>query len=199
MLKETAAIFHIKIDGKTIDNHSQVNRINVVLHSDQESVASVLFLAYPGHQGTVDFPVDVTEDSILEIALGYKNSNDSKTVFKGEVSALEMRIEEQTGAVFILNAISDLEFQNDEESVLPLSYGENMLEFDGIVHLDEGKVGESFPREVELRIHGTTQVTPESRITISECNPWFDGDYEVLTVNHQVSDGNWLTQLVVTV
>lgn len=199
MNQDPTANFLISIDGNPITNHSQIARINVVLHSDQDSLASIVFMAYPGHKGSVDFPVDVSENSVLEIALGYENAGDQSTVFSGDISALEMRIEEQTGAVFILNAISHQEFSSSPEPVLSLSYGDNLLEFDGILHLDEGKVRDKYPAEVELRILGTSNATPDSRIRIKQCNDWFDGEYDVLTVNHQVADGEWLTQLVVSV
>ena len=146
--------------------------------------------------GTLLLPFDIQEGAELEILLGYDGKN--AVVFKGTAAAVELQANIEIGSAFIISAIADEEFMETETSVFTVTRGEDMLGLDAVAHVEEGKHEGRYPSEVEVKTLGTSKVQPMNTITLAGCTDWFDGDYEVLTVRHNVEDGSWDTQFVVS-
>lgn len=195
MTTNSLVSFEIKVDSKTMPSSALIQRLNIVLHSDQESMASFNVVENKAN-GTLLLPFDIQEGTELEISLGYDGKNDF--VFKGTAAAVELQVNIEIGSTFIISAVADEEFTETEASVFTVTRGENMLGLDAVAHVEEGKHKGRYPSEVEVKTLGTSKVSPMNTITLAGCTDWFDGDYEVLTVRHNVEDGSWDTQFVVS-
>lgn len=194
MTSESLVSFQININGKPLPDTVQVEHIKAVLHADQESVVSIMFKE--NSLSDLKVPISIEKDCGLELLLGYDGNNGS--VFVGTVCAIELRINTQEGQLFVVNALSDIEYEAEDDSVLTLNYGENLLKFDGIAHVDEDKVNGRYPAELDINTQGTTKVQPENMVTLNGCTDLFDGNYEVLSIAHLVEGDNWITEMVLS-
>ena len=194
MSSESLVTFQININGKPLSDGVQVESIKAVLHADQQSVVSIMFKE--NSLSELKVPISIEKDSELEVLLGYDDNNES--VFCGTVSAIELRMNTQEGQLFVVNALAETEYEDKKDSVLNLKYGENLLKFDGIAHVDEHKVDGRYPAELDINTQGTTKVLPENKVTLNGCTDLFDGNYDVLSVAHSVECGNWITELVLS-
>lgn len=194
MSTESLVTFQININGEPLSDSVQVDSLKVALHTDQESIVSIMFKE--SSLSDLKVPISIKNHCKLEVLLGYDGNNNS--VFVGTVKAVELRINAQEGQLFVVNALSDIQYKDDDDSVLTLNYGENLLKFDGIAHVDEDQVNGRYPAELDINTQGTSQVLPENTVTLNGCTGLFDGNYEVLSVAHSVENGNWITELVLS-
>lgn len=188
---------NVLVDGQPLSATQQISVLQVVLHADQESVASITINESSQATDQIHFPQHIKPAANVEVMLGYEQ--DSICVFSGELMALEAQVSSGVGTLVVLNALADTEYSSEDKTSLCLTYGETLLDFNGVVHFEEQRQpGSEYPAEVELTVAGNAAITPNQWVSLKNCSQWFDGDFQVLTVSHRLENECWLTQLVVS-
>lgn len=187
----------VSVDGQPLSATHQISAVQVVLHADQESVASITINESSQTTDQIHFPKQINPLANVEVALG--DADHCTRVFSGELMALEAQVSSGVGTLVVLNALTDIDFPFENNPAQCFTYGESLLDFNGVVHFEDAPVeNDDYPTEVELTVIGNASLTPNQRVNLKNCSQWFDGTYQVLTVSHRLENASWLTQLVVS-
>lgn len=178
--------FAIQVSGKEIPGTMSVSAID--LHSNVSGVAQsrIVILAdfVDGELGKSIYTTWSLGVSV-DIKVGYDNQN--TPLFSGKVERINLDIQQGLGPLFEIICVNYDEEIVKSNQVTEFTYGEDIL----ALRLSEEEEGQSGL----IQTTGDASLLPSGKVQIKGLGGPFSGRFEIETVNHNLKEGNWITEL----
>lgn len=188
--------FVIKVDGKSIPVEIKVLSMRVEKNIHKNSVAQIVII--DGDASQQDFEISSSalfgSEKEITIEAGYNNQN--QQIFSGTITTQSIRINQISGSTLEILCISELSKEaavanqtSNTDSVLTITYGDNLIDFDGDLSLKSSEVA------AEVSVQGTSLAEPGKILTLKGLGSRFSGNHSIAGVVHHFNEGNWLTEI----
>ena len=194
--------FSIKSNGKAISDPIEVYSIKIN-EQINTSTAEISILAGNPENGfsNVSDSDTFSPGAKIDIELGYDSKN--TRVFTGTVTKQVIEADNSTVSYFKIVCINEntpgnnkIEYNAAASPVLELEYGENILNIELALN---SKYQSSILTKYTgfIVFPGTDLAKANSLISLKGISKRFDGNVYVSGVEHNVSNGNWLTKAII--
>ncbi|WP_420386661.1 hypothetical protein [Roseivirga sp.] len=178
--------FAIQVSGKEIPATMSVSAID--LHFNVSGIAqSRIVILTDFVDGELDksiyttWPLGVS----VNIKVGYDSLN--TLLFSGKVERINLDIQQGLGPLFEIICVNYDEEIVKSNQVTEFTYGEDIL----ALRLSEEEEGQSGL----IQTTGDASLLPGGKVQIKGLGGPFSGRFEIETVNHNLKEGNWITEL----
>lgn len=177
----------IQIDGKAVSD--SYNILSIQTHSNLSGVSQARIAIQAEELNHRIIDIEANNDwklgALLEVKAGY--GTDDATIFSGTIESRTLSVDDEVQAFEIICQNSEYE-PSHHNTGLHLTYGTDILS----IRITNDDTQQNFG---VIRIQGTPNLEPGMDVTLEGLGKAYDGIIEASTVNHDIANGVWYSEL----